>query len=94
MSIPPCRPEKAERDTSLCGVNLKDLKLIEFPELGDEGANDDVGDAGEDVADVIEAADAVPCTSRVPTDGANCRGSSPAMPTMMGLGLTESCKLV
>jgi hypothetical protein len=93
MSIPPCRPEKAERDASSCGVNSKDLKRIEFPELGDEGADDDVSDAGEDVADVIGAAVEVPCTSRFPTDGANCRGFSPAMPTMRGLGLTESCRL-
>jgi hypothetical protein len=41
MSIPPRRPEKAERDASLCGVKSKDPKRIEFPELGDDGAEDD-----------------------------------------------------
>ena len=67
MSIPPCRPEKAGRDASVCGVNSKDLKQIEF---GDDGANGG-GDAGEDVADTIGLADEVPCTSRFSTDGAN-----------------------
>ena len=70
MSIPPRRPEKAERDASVCGVNSKDPKRIEFPEFGDDGA-DGGGDAGEDVADTIGLADEVPCTSRLPTDGAN-----------------------
>ncbi len=71
MSIPPRRPEKAERDASVCGVNSKDPKRIEFPELGDEGADDGVGDAGEVVVDTIGSADEVPCTSRFPTDGTN-----------------------
>ena len=70
MSIPPRRTEKAERDVSVCGVNSKDPKRIEFPELGDNGADDD-GDAGGVVADMIGAANEVPCTNRVPTDGAN-----------------------
>jgi hypothetical protein len=71
MSNPPCRPEKAERDESLYGVNLKDPKRIEFPELGDEGADDGFGDAGEVVVDTTGDADEVPCTSRLPTDRAN-----------------------
>ena len=71
MSIPPRRPEKAERDASLCGVHSKDPKRIEFPELGDEGAGDDVSDADGVVDDMIEAADDEPCADRVPTDGAN-----------------------
>jgi hypothetical protein len=71
MSNPPRRPEKAEHDESLCGVNSKDPKRIEFPEFGDEGADGDVDDVGDDVADMIGAADEVPCTSRFPTDGAN-----------------------
>ena len=70
MSNPPHRPEKAGRDASVCGVNSKDPKRIEFPEFGDDGADGD-GDAGEDVADTIGLADEVPCTSRFPTDGAN-----------------------
>ena len=70
MSIPPRRPEKAERDTSVCGVNSKDPKRIEFPDFSDDGA-DGGGDAGEDVADTIGLADEVPCTSSFPTDGAN-----------------------
>jgi hypothetical protein len=84
--MPPRDPEGSERDALLCGVNSKDPQRIEFLEPGD------VGDAGVNAADVIGAADAVPCTSRFPTEGANCRGSSPTMPTMMGLGLTESCR--
>ena len=70
MSIPPRRPEKAERDASVCGVNSKDPKRIEFPEFGDDGV-DDSGDAGGVTADTIETADEVPCTRRFPTDGAN-----------------------
>ena len=33
------------------------------------------------------------CADRVPTDGANWRGCSSAMPSDRGLGLIESCKL-
>ena len=55
----------------MCGVNSKDPKRIEFPELGDEGADDGVGDAGGVVDDMIEAADDAPCADRIPTDGAN-----------------------
>jgi hypothetical protein len=40
-------------------VNSKDLKLIEPPEIGDDGADDD-GDAGEGVDDMIGTADEVP----------------------------------
>ena len=71
MSSPPRRSEKAERDESLCGVNSKDPNRIEFPELGDEGADDGVGDVGGVVYDMIEAADDAPCADRFPTDGAN-----------------------
>jgi hypothetical protein len=67
MSIPPRRPEKAEREASECGVNSKDPKRIEFPEFGDDG-----DDAGEVVADMIGTADVVSCTNRFPTDGASC----------------------
>ncbi|KAK1601231.1 hypothetical protein QYE76_016759 [Lolium multiflorum] len=42
---------------------------------------------------MIGSADALPCADRVPTDGANCRGCSSAMPSDRGLGLMESCKL-
>ena len=69
MSIPARSPEKAERDASLCGVNSKDPKRIEFPEFGDDGANDG-GDAGEDAT--IGTTNEVPCTSMFPTDGINC----------------------
>jgi hypothetical protein len=47
MSNPSGRPEKAERDESLCVVNSKDPNRIKFPEFGDEGADDGVDDAGE-----------------------------------------------
>jgi hypothetical protein len=70
MSIPPRRPKKAKRDALVCGVNSKDLKRIEFPELGDDGA-DDGGDTGRVVADAIGTTDEVPCTSKFPTNGAN-----------------------
>jgi hypothetical protein len=42
---------------------------------------------------MIGTVDEVPCTNRFHTDGANCRGSSSVMPTMRGLGLTESSRL-
>ena len=70
MSIPSRSPEKAERDASVCGVNSKDPKRIEFPELGDDGV-DDGDDTDGFAADTIGTADEVPCASRVPTDGAN-----------------------
>jgi hypothetical protein len=70
MSIPPRRPKKVERDASVCRVNSKDPKRIEFPELGNDGANDD-GNVGGVVVDAIGTADEVPCTNRVPTDSAN-----------------------
>jgi hypothetical protein len=70
MSIPPRRPEKAERDASVCRVNSKDPKRTEFPELGDDGVGDD-GDAGGVVANTIGTADEVHCTSRFPTYGVN-----------------------
>ena len=38
-------------------------------------------------------ADDLPCAGSIPTDGANCRGCSSAMPSDRGLGLMESCKL-
>ena len=74
--------------------------------MGDDGV-DEVADevtgelAGQiaskfadEAADVmIGSADALPCADRVPTDGANCRGCSSAMPSDRGLGLMESCKL-
>ena len=62
---------KNERDESVCGVNSKDPKRIEFLKLGDEGADDGVGDAGRVMVDMVEAADDEPCADRVPTDGAN-----------------------
>ena len=55
----------------MCRVNSKDLKRIEFTELGNEGAVGGVGDAGGVVVDMIEAAVDVPCADRVPTDGTN-----------------------
>jgi hypothetical protein len=70
MSIPSRSPKKVERDASVCGVNSKDPKRIEFPEFGDDGV-DDGGDAGGFAADTIGTADEVPCTSRFPTDSAN-----------------------
>jgi hypothetical protein len=68
ISNPPCRPEKAERGESVCGVHSKDPKRMDFPILSDEGADDGVSDAGGVVVDTIGAADEVPCTSRFPTD--------------------------
>jgi hypothetical protein len=70
MSIPPQRPEKAERDVLVCGVNSKDPKRIEFPEYGDDGAGDG-GHTGEDEADTIGTTDEVSCTSRFPTGDDN-----------------------
>ncbi|KAK1677360.1 hypothetical protein QYE76_038208 [Lolium multiflorum] len=74
--------------------------------MGDDGADEvaDVvtgefageiaGEFADEAADVmIGSADALPCADRVPTDGANCRGCSSAMPSDRGLGLMESCKL-
>ena len=52
-----------------------------------------VGDSSTNAADVTGIADDLPCADRVPTDGANCRGCSSAMPSDRGLGLMESCKL-
>jgi hypothetical protein len=77
----------------MCGVNSKDPNRIEFPEFGDEGADENIGDVDGVVDDMTEAADDEPCANRVPTDGVNCRGYSSAMPTLWGLGLTESCRL-
>ena len=68
---PPCRSKKIGRDESLCGVNSKDPNRIEFPELGDEGADDNTSDADEFADDTTETADDEPCANRVPTDGAN-----------------------
>jgi hypothetical protein len=68
---PPCRSEKIGRDESLCGVNSKDPNRIEFPKLGDEGADDNVGDADGVVNDMTEATDDEPCANMVPTDGTN-----------------------
>jgi hypothetical protein len=51
-------------------VNSKDPKRIEFPEIGDDGA-DGGGDVGEGASDTIGTTYEVPCTSRVPTDGDN-----------------------
>ena len=86
MPKPPCRSEKAGRDESLCGVNSKDLNRIEFPELGDEGADGDAGGVDEAANDMVEAADPRSCANRFPTDGANFRGYSPTMPSVWGLG--------
>ena len=63
-------PKGAERNASVCGVNSRDPQRIELLELDNIGA-DGIGDAGEEVADKIGAADEVPCTSSFPTDGAN-----------------------
>jgi hypothetical protein len=71
ISNPPGRTENIERDESLCGVNSKDLNRIEFPEFGDEGADDNAGDADEVVDDMTEEADDEPCANRFPTDDAN-----------------------
>jgi hypothetical protein len=69
-STPPRSPEGTERDASLCGVNSKDPHRIEFLELEDVGA-DGVGDASGNEADMIGAANEVPCTSRFLTYDAN-----------------------
>jgi hypothetical protein len=39
MSMPSRSPEEAERDASVCGVNSRDPKRIEFHEIGDDGAD-------------------------------------------------------
>jgi hypothetical protein len=78
---------------SLCGVNSRDPQWTGYlkPKIvGDDG----VGEANTNAADVTGGADDMHCADRVPTDGTNCRGCSPAMPTMRGLGLSESCRLV
>jgi hypothetical protein len=93
MPSPPCRSEKIERDELSCGVNSKDPNRIEFPELGDEGADDIAGDDDEAAESMAEGTDVESCADRFPTDGANCRGSSSTMPTLRGLGLTEYCRL-
>ncbi|KAK1663008.1 hypothetical protein QYE76_051167 [Lolium multiflorum] len=76
-----------ERGGSRCGTNSKDPQRI-----GSFGS-DDVGDSSTNATDVTGIADDLPCADRVPTDGANCRGCSSAMPSDRGLGLMESCKL-
>jgi hypothetical protein len=81
----PCRSEKFERDESLCGVNSKEPKRIEFPKLGDEGAGGDAGGVDEASDDMVGSADDESCANRVPTEGANCRGYSSAMPSIWGL---------
>jgi hypothetical protein len=57
-SIPPRKPEKAERDEKGCGVNSNDPKQIESS-TADEGGTDD-DDANADVAGAIRTADVVP----------------------------------
>ena len=66
----PRGPRGVERNASVCGVNSRDPQRIEFLKFVGDGA-DGIGDAGKDVVDVIGAADEVPCTRRIPTDGAN-----------------------
>ena len=91
-SMPPRNSEGVGRDALLRRVNSKDPQRI--GSLEPKGVGDDgVGDVSENAADVTGATDDMPCADRVPTDGANCRGCSLEMPTMRGLGLTESCKL-
>jgi hypothetical protein len=70
VSMAPRNSEGTERNAPVCGVNSKDPRRIAFLELENVGA-DDIGDAGKNAADMIGAADEVPCASRVPTDGAN-----------------------
>ncbi|KAK1604212.1 hypothetical protein QYE76_027885 [Lolium multiflorum] len=62
--------------------------------IGDDGV-DEVADevAGEVAGVMIGSADDRSCADRLPTNGANCRGCSSAMPSDRGLGLMESCKL-
>ena len=67
-------------DTSVRGVYSKDPQRTEFLGLGG------VGDSSTNAADVTGTADDIPCADRVPTDGANCRGYSSAMPSVWGLG--------
>ena len=74
-------------DTSVCGMNSKD------PQRTESFGYDGVGDSSTNAADVTGTADDLPCANRLPTDGANCRGYSSAMPSDWGLGLTESCRL-
>ncbi|KAK1682693.1 hypothetical protein QYE76_043541 [Lolium multiflorum] len=76
-----------ERGGSRCGTNSKDPQRIR------SFASDGVGDSSTNAADVTGIADDLPCTDRVPTDDANCRGCSSEMPSDRGLGLMESCKL-
>ena len=71
VSMSPRNSKGVGRGVPLRGVNSKDPKRIEFPELDDEGADDDFGDADPKEAGEIGAADEVPCTDRFPTDGAN-----------------------
>jgi hypothetical protein len=52
-STPPRRPEKAERDVKVCGVNSKEPKLIESSRIGED-------DADASVAGAIGTADEVP----------------------------------
>jgi hypothetical protein len=68
--MPPRSSEEVERDALACGVNSRDPQRTELLEVGNDRA-DGIDDAGEDVASVIGAADEVPCTRRLPTDGAN-----------------------
>jgi hypothetical protein len=92
VSMLPRNSEGVERNALLHGVNSKDPQRT--GSLEPEGVGDDgVGDVSKNAADVTGAADDVPCTDRVPTDGANLRGCSPAIPTMRGLVLTKSCRL-
>src|SRR3954452_11379135 len=60
-----------------CGANSKEPKQI--------------GSARVDDAD--EIADGAPETSGIPTDGTNCRGGIPAIPSAEGLGFWDSCML-
>ena len=63
-------------------------------EVADEVVGNVAGGFADGAADaMIGSADVLPCANRVPTDGANCRGCSSAMPSDRGLGLMESCKL-
>ena len=85
----PCRSEKVEREESLSGVNSQEPNRIGLPKIGDDD-DDGVDEAADDMAG---SADDGSCADRVPTDGANCRGYSSAMPSDWGLGLMEYCRL-
>ena len=85
--VPAHDPVEIRRDASACGTNSKD------PQRTESFGSDGVGDSSTNAADVTGTADDLPCADRVPTDGANCRGCSSAMPSDRGLGLMESCKL-